>query len=101
MAKMTDNANDSGSEIPPNHARFEVNECCKAKSQSIEQNRQVVRMDCPVTGMFTFRAEIRYVWNNGDDKRGRCPGTINPSAACSRAASILSLNNSKVFVIDS
>jgi hypothetical protein len=72
MAKMTENAKDTGSDTPANRARFEINDYYQKKAQStnpggqVEQNQQVVRMDFPITSTFTFRTDIPYVWKDGD-----------------------------------
>ena len=72
MAKMTEDANDTGSDTPANRARFEINDYYQKKAQSdkpggqAEQNQQVTRMDFPITSALTFRTDIPYVWKNGD-----------------------------------
>jgi hypothetical protein len=72
MAKLTEDANDSGSDTPANRARFEINDYWQKKAQSsnprgqTEQNQQIARMDFPITSAFTFRTDIPYVWKNGD-----------------------------------
>jgi hypothetical protein len=72
MAKMTENAKDTGSETPANRARFETNDYYQKKAQSTnpggqtEQNQQIARMDFPITSAFTFRTDIPYVCKNGD-----------------------------------
>ncbi len=72
MAKMTENAKDTGSETPANRARFEINDYYQKKAQSTnpggqtEQNQQIARMDFPITSRFTFRTDIPYVGKNGD-----------------------------------
>jgi hypothetical protein len=72
MAKLTEDAEDTGSETPPNHARLEINDYWQKKAQSsnpggqTEQNQQLLRMDFPITDKFTFRTDIPYVWENGD-----------------------------------
>ncbi|HME45743.1 MAG TPA: hypothetical protein VKF36_21810 [Syntrophorhabdales bacterium] len=72
MAKMTENAKDTGSDTPANLARFEINDYYQKKAQSTnpggqtEQNQQIVRMDFPISSNFTFRTDIPYVEKNGD-----------------------------------
>jgi len=72
MAKLTENAKDTGSETPANHARLELNDYWQKKAHSSdaggqsEQNQQNLRMDFPITGKLTFRTDIPYVWKNGD-----------------------------------
>jgi len=72
MARLTKDANDSGSDTPPNQARFEITDYYQKKAQSdkpggqTEQNQQIARMDFPITSKFTFRTDIPYVWKNGD-----------------------------------
>jgi hypothetical protein len=72
MARLTEEAKDTGSETPANRARFEINDNYQKKAQSdkpggqAEQNQQIARMDFPITNKFTFRTDIPYVWKNGD-----------------------------------
>jgi hypothetical protein len=72
MARLTEDAKETGSETPANRARLEINDNYQKKAQSdkpggqTEQNRQVARMDFPITSKFTFRTDIPYVWKNGN-----------------------------------
>jgi hypothetical protein len=72
MARLTENATDTGSETPANRARLEINDYYQKKAQSsmprgqTEQNQQIARMDFPITNEFTFRTDIPYVWKNDD-----------------------------------
>jgi hypothetical protein len=72
MDKLTKDANDTGSETPPNRARLEINDYYQTKAQSdrpggqAQQNQQIGRMDFPITSNITFRTDIPYVWKNGD-----------------------------------
>jgi hypothetical protein len=72
MNKLTRDAEDTGSETPPNRARLEIDDYYQQKAQSdrpggqTQQNQQIGRMDFPITGNFTLRTDIPYVWKNGD-----------------------------------
>jgi hypothetical protein len=68
----TEAARDTGSETPSNRTRFEINHLFQKKAQSDnpggqnEQNQQILRMDFPLSKRLTFRADVPYVWKNGD-----------------------------------
>ena len=72
MARLTQDANDTGSETPANRVRLEINDYYQKEAQSsnpggqTEKNEQLLRMDFPITSTFTFRTDIPYVWKNGD-----------------------------------